>query len=175
MQSKLLELCGLPLDQNLKLIYKATRDGFSSKSFHEKCDGRTKTLTIIKTTSGNVFGGFAERAWLQDGEIVTDPEAYIFSFINQDNKPFKVMCTNEGKDAIRCFSNHGPLFGADAERNSRDICISTDSNMNEESFSHFGHSYKHPDYQRGTQEADSILAGSRHFKTVEIEVYHLII
>jgi hypothetical protein len=30
------------------LLYRATRDGFTSKAFHSKCDGKGNTITIIK-------------------------------------------------------------------------------------------------------------------------------
>ena len=40
------------------LLYQATRDGFSAKAFHQKCDGYQNTLTIIKTNGNYVFGGY---------------------------------------------------------------------------------------------------------------------
>jgi len=93
------------------------------------------------------------------------PKRLFFSLINKENKPFKVMCP--WNCAIRCFSSRGPSFGWD------DIFIASDSNLNQESFSDFGQSYKHADYQRGTEKAKSILAGSNYFQTVEIEVFVL--
>ena len=35
-----------------KLLYRATKDGNSPESFHQKCDNIKGTLTIIKTTKG---------------------------------------------------------------------------------------------------------------------------
>ena len=34
--------------QEWQLIYKASTDGFSSQTFHEKCDDFPKTLTIVQ-------------------------------------------------------------------------------------------------------------------------------
>jgi hypothetical protein len=73
------------------------------------------------------------------------------------------MCTN-GNNAICCGSAYGPTFG-------RDIYISSGSNSNQTSYSNFGYDYKHPDYQNGTAKANSILAGSYNFQTLEIEVF----
>ena len=75
------------------------------------------------------------------------------------------MCANR-RYAIYCHSSNGPTFGGGA-----DIYISSDSNSNQTSFSNFGYDYKHADYQNGTEKANSILAGSYNFQTLEIEVF----
>jgi len=148
----------------LELQYRATRDGFTSNSFHRKCDGISNTLTVIKSTNGNIFGGFTEKAWNSSGNVYADPKAFIFSLVNKENKPFKAI-TNDNY-AICCDSSCGPKFGVGF-----DIHIASDSNSNQNSYSNFGYSYKHPDYQYGTKKSKSILAGSEYFQTVEIEVF----
>jgi len=104
LQNKLLELCEFSKDQKLELKYRASRDGFSSSDFHSHCDGIANTLTVIKANSGNIFGGFTEQKWHSRGGFVTDPNAFIFSLVNKEEKPFKVLCSNEGKEAIGCDS-----------------------------------------------------------------------
>jgi len=103
-------LCKLPLVKQWKLQYRATRDGFSAQNFHTKCDTAANTLTIIKSTNGNIFGGFTENAWKSTGGYYNDQKAFIFSLDNKENKPFKVMCSY-GACAISCNSIHGPTFG----------------------------------------------------------------
>jgi hypothetical protein len=75
------------------------------------------------------------------------------------------MCQN-GTYAIYCNPSYGPTFGCGHE-----IYISSSSNLNQKSFSYFGASFKHPDYQFGTEKSRSILAGSFQFLTLEIEVF----
>ena len=181
LQKQLVKLCELPLDQKWKLKYRASRDGFKSTDFHSKCDGIANTLTVIKAKSGNIFGGFTEQKWHSRDGVVTDPKAFIFSLVNKEERPFKVLCSNEGKQAICCDSRYGPCFGGEG-RDIRDIFINTNSNI-KMSFSDFGHSYQHPDYLKGTATSKSILAGSKwnfsplrfgfnyEFETVEIEVF----
>jgi len=77
------------------------------------------------------------------------------------------MCTN-GIAAIHCHYTCGPRFG---NVTGYDLVISSDSNSNQTSYSNFGYSYKHADYQQGTTKAKSILAGSYNFQTLEIEVF----
>ena len=69
--------------------------------------------------------------------------------------------------AIHCHPAYGPTFGYSC----CDIYIGTDSNTNTRSHSNLGHSFKHPKYASGTNEAQSFLSGSCHFQLSEIEVY----
>jgi len=170
LQNQLANLCKFPFGQKWELKYRASRDGFKASDFHSHCDGIAKTLTIIKAKSGNIFGGFTEQEWHSSREDVTDHKAFIFSLINKEEKPFKVQCSNEGENAIYCWSDFGPCFGGDDDH-IRDIGIKSDSNINKESCCDFGFSYQHPDYLKGTTKAENILAGSYNFETLEIEVY----
>jgi hypothetical protein len=45
------------------LLWRGSRDGFSARDFHERCDGRANTLTLILDSGGNVFGGFTPLEW----------------------------------------------------------------------------------------------------------------
>jgi hypothetical protein len=82
--------------------------------------------------------------------LYSDQKAFIFSFVNKENKPFLVFSI--GGYAIICNSSYGPTFGG------YDIYISSDSNSNQTSHSNFGHTFKHADYQYGTGKAKSVLA-----------------
>ena len=63
-----------------KLIFRATRDGSSPRSFHEKCDGISKTFTIIKTIKGIKFGGYIDKKMSNNGGWVRDDEdCFLFS------------------------------------------------------------------------------------------------
>ncbi len=167
-----MEICGFSQDLKWELKYRASRDGFSSSDFHSHCDGIPNTLTVIKAKSGNIFGGFTEQAWHSDDDFVADPKAFIFSLLNKEEKPFKVLCSNEGQYAICCFSEFGPCFGG-YDDNITDIFISSDSHINNyvNSRCDFGYSYQHPDYLKDTNKSQNILAGSYDFETVEIEVF----
>ena len=39
-----------------KVLYRATRDGFGAQDFHSHCDTANRTLVIIKSTNGSIFG-----------------------------------------------------------------------------------------------------------------------
>ena len=96
-----------------------------------------------------------------------DPNAFVFSLINKDNRPLKVKCSpNNG---IRCNNSCGPIFGG--KEGGSDLVIDDNSNRNNNSFSYFGHYYIHPDYEFESDKANSFLAGKHNFKVLEIEIY----
>ena len=84
---------------------------------------------------------------------------------NKENKHLAVKCQVQNF-TIFCHAGYGPTFGG-----GHDICIHSLSNANNNSYSNFGHSYKHAEYVEGTNEAKSLLVGSYNFQIVEIEVY----
>lgn len=165
-----MRICDQPFHTKWTLKYRASRDGFAAKDFHDKCDGISNTLTVIKTTKGYIFGGFTTKTWQSNGGYVTDPNAFLFSLINKDSKPFKVLCSDGGKHAINCDSCFGPCFGGN-DKFIKDIFICSDSNIKQCSLSHLGYSYKHQGYLKDTEQAQSILAGSNYFQTAEIEEF----
>jgi hypothetical protein len=105
----LINVCQFKLNQKLKLIYRASDNGFKSEDFHSKCDNILKTLTIIKSSNECVFGGYTEQDWSGNIGYKSDDNAFIFSLINESNSPFMVKCSN--KNAIFCFNTCGPTFG----------------------------------------------------------------
>lgn len=125
------------LDENRKkwsLIYKASRDGYSSKTFHQKCDYSQETLVIIERDNGFIFGGYTKNNWRGKerntnnynnnycydsyyyNQTQTTPcckndnSAFIFSLKNIVGIPFKASVTRHD-EAIYCDDNCGPCFG----------------------------------------------------------------
>ncbi len=159
-----MDLCELSKFR-FKLIYRASRDGFSSKNFHKICDGNEATLTIIKTTNDYVFGGFTQAIWASNNSYATDHNSFIFSLLNKSNTPIKIKCSNP-TSAIYNSLTCGPTFGSGL-----DFYLSSDSNANCASYSNLGNTYKHPLFTYGSNEAKNFLAGSYNFQTSDIEVY----
>ena len=164
---ELMKLCKFSLNQKWKLLYRASRDGFGALDFHSRCDNFKSTLTIIKTTTGYVFGGYTDQDW-SGKAFKIDPNAFIFSLINKDKKPIMLKCLN-GYSAICCSPTCGVIFG---NNSSCDILVADNSNKAKSSGSNLGSSYEHPVYQFDTDEANSFLAGAMYFQTVEIEVFY---
>ncbi|CAG8725299.1 30508_t:CDS:2 [Gigaspora margarita] len=84
---------------SFQLLYRASRDGFSSKAFHKCVDNcLNPTFTIIKLKlSSQIIGGFTSKSWqsppLNLSKIVNDHESFIFS-----------LCDPSGDEKFADFS-----------------------------------------------------------------------
>ena len=151
-------------DQKWKLTYKASVDGFKAKDFHQKCDGKSNTIIIIKDVNANIFGGFTGASWSEYDGFKEDPYAFIFSFSNNQNEKALIR-VSEPAEAIYCHKDCGPSFGND------DIKISNMSNCNQKSISNVGYSYGDSMFEFGSDDCKNFLAGAESFQTEDIEVY----
>jgi len=159
-------LINLRQNQTLKMIYQASKDGFSSSVFHSKCNGVLGTLTVIKTSSNttNIFGGYTQADWSGYYSYQYDSNAFLFSLVNSYNIPVKMLVTNP-QNAIYTSQYYGPTFGG-----GHDLYINSDSSYG---YSSLGNSYQVPSFL--TYSSQSFLAGSYSFKPIEIEVYAILL
>jgi hypothetical protein len=175
------------------LLYRASRDGFESKVFHEKCDGKANTITLIETDGNYVFGGFTTAKWSSSDGHIADSKAFVFSlrrngescmhkfiikeYSNQAlnlnwrssyyaSNTRKTSESQYFKDAILGYPMYGPIFG-----NGPDFLISDKSNINIGSYTYLGETYHYPNRNK---DRESFLAGSfNEWLTTEIEVYQI--
>jgi hypothetical protein len=156
--------------QFAKLIYKATIDGFQSAKFHEQCDHKLNTISLI-FANNFIFGGFTLVSWHQEGEYggnyKDDPFTEIFSISNPWHQTIKFKYNSNDGFAIFCDNKCGPNKGG------CDICIKNNSNENEASYSNLGASFKGFPFKYGTNKVREFLCGSYYFRVQEIEVYQL--
>jgi hypothetical protein len=168
----LVNLIGFPADTKWSLIYQGSRDGFSSSSFHDKCDNVVKTLTIVNVNSdfNYTFGGYTEQTWDSSNTFKKDLNAFIFSLRNRNNASYKFNIKSSGTEAIFCQRFSGPKFGGP---NNFDIVIAHEANNNTASYSELGSNYN-IDGQLPHNEIDAFIAGSFQFKLHDIAVYKMI-
>jgi hypothetical protein len=96
-----------------KLILRGSRDGFSSRKFHEICDNRSHTITIIKVKDNNeILGGYNPIVWKSDYSRGNTKDSFMFSFKNKENiKDYILSRVNDGSFAIENNPKCGPSFG----------------------------------------------------------------
>ncbi|XP_067681003.1 interferon-induced protein 44-like isoform X2 [Haliotis asinina] len=95
-----------------ELLYKASRDGCSNTAFHQKCDNKGPTVTILYNTSDCVFGGYTSVSWDSAGAYRVDPTAFLFRlYFKGSSNPKKYPAIN-GTNAIYGHANYGPTFGS---------------------------------------------------------------
>ncbi|EXX56575.1 hypothetical protein RirG_214860 [Rhizophagus irregularis DAOM 197198w] len=96
-----------------KLILRGTRDGFESNKFHEICDNRSCTVTIIKVKGNNqILGGYNPIEWKSDRNYDATKDSFIFSFKNGDDINEHIL-SRIVKRNYAIFNDHtyGPSFG----------------------------------------------------------------
>lgn len=143
---------------NGRLLYRASRDGFSSYTFHNLCDNQGPTIVLIKTSYGTVFGGYASSAW---GSYNNN---YYYSQYLQAEGSFLFNLTtglkgNKGgisgpsnQYGIYTDPNYGPTFGG-----GHDLYISSDMRYG---YVYPGYSYNTLDGSSyGSQQAGTALIG----------------
>ena len=92
------------------LIFTMSKNGNKSADFHRHCDNKGPTLTLIKTTKNQIFGGFTPLNWNKDnGKRIIDPSNQTFIFSLDLFKKFDMI--DKTKDAIYYDSDCGPDFG----------------------------------------------------------------
>ena len=156
------------------LLYRATRDNFTSESFHSRCDGRPNTLTIIKTNLNYVFGGYTSAKWTSDRNYSEDSNAFIFSLRRKGVSKNKKFLIKTPQYAILGYASYGPIFGSGVG-SENDFYICDSSNTDYGSTANIGHSYECPEgHIFGDKETSCYLTGSpNRWLTCEIEVYQI--
>jgi len=144
-----------------KLIYRGSRDGFTSDVFHKKCDAFKPTLTIVQSSiKDKIFGGFTDLDWTISGNSYKPTEgAFLFSLTEKDKYDLKSGCSQY---AICPSTSYLSTFGG-----GHDFNLCNNCNTSNASYSNFGHSYE----TKG--KAKEILAGAYNFTAKEVEVFHV--
>ena len=165
--NKLIEWSGY---KRMELIYRGSRDGSLSKNFHEKCDNKGPTITLIKNEKGNIFGGFSSISWTSQNSYKQAPNSFLFSLTNiYGTNPTKFQLKNNNDlHAIYDNSSYGAIFGG-----GNDLRVSNDFLNNNDTYSNFPYSY-----EDSIGKGKSIFTGdtnnnNQKFKIKEIEVFKL--
>ena len=142
-----------------ELIFRGTRDGRTSDIFHKICDGKAKTITIIKTIKGLKFGGYIEREWKSYGYWVKDDEnCFVFSL---DLK--KIYEPVKGKDKYYFNQSYGPDFAVFGLENNLFEKSSLNLKKKEDANNYF--KLFNTDYE--------INGGENVFQVAELEVFRI--
>lgn len=149
----------------MKLLYRASCDGFRAMDFHLKCDRNSKTITFIQTNSGCIFGGYTRAYWTGVERYIRDRHAFLFSLVNPSKKPLIGKIDDESC-AILCKSSCGPTFGK-----GHNIYICDNSNTSYDSYT------KLESYSRIGPCKDSKsynFCETEFFRVKEIEVFKIV-
>lgn len=144
--------------KKFKLIFKGSKDGMTSSKFHELCDNKGPTITVIKSkTYDKVFGGFMDQAWTSRGGYINSQKTFLFSMTLKA----KYVITDFGSHAGYAgydSTSYGPTFGG-----GHDIYLAGDFTSTSNYCNRY--SYNFTD--------NTSFTGAYNFSCEEVEVYSL--
>jgi hypothetical protein len=164
-QVKLNEFYGKQ-SQKWVLLYKATRDGFTSNAFHKYCDNQGPTMTVIQSKPGGyLFGGYTSVSWRSTGSYSADHNGpFLFTLSNPHGIPPTKYPILEADYSIYNKRECGPTFGC-----GHDLYVCDESQAKTGSYFYFPWSYNDR-----TNRGSETFTGNKYFQTNDIEVYRLI-
>mmetsp|Transcript_42037 Transcript_42037/g.67578 ORF Transcript_42037/g.67578 Transcript_42037/m.67578 type:complete len:229 (+) Transcript_42037:116-802(+) len=144
-----------------KLIFRASRDGYSSKQFHAKCDGKANTVCFVETEFDHVCGGYVEVEWKDgsDGQWAA-PCSHAYMFVvrptQQIFEQVRKSASEHKESAVAHFHGDSFNFGYN------DLYLVDDR----------GYCSPHGHYGFASREQ---VAGARSFRYTDYEVFQLVL
>jgi len=149
----------------MKLLFRASKDGYNASTFHSLCDNKGATLTVIKSGSGQyLFGGYNPESWHQSGSYVSSG-CWLFSLDNPSHTVMKMTQTNS--NGAYCGSGYGPTFGGGHDLHVNSSMQSTSNYSSPSSFTSMASGYS-------GSFSNSTLAGGYNFVVEELEVFSVV-
>ena len=147
------------IDPNIKikseLLYRMSRDGIECSKFHNLCDNKGATITLIKLEDGNILGNYTPLSWDSTSNWKNDLKMFVFNLTEN----IKCIKNNQDSDGIYCDSNYGPYTDV--------IWFYYGNKMN--------NPYIYPN-RTEYNECNKIYSKSKgYYKSVEVEVFKIIL
>jgi hypothetical protein len=146
-----------------ELLYRGSRDGFGMSEFHRRCDGRSRTLVLIKTKKGNIFGGYTPLELDSTSGSKKDESLQTFLFTLKNPRgldPIRFDLKSGGVNAIYCTSSYFAFGGG------HDIYVYDNCDKTKNNYTNFGYSF-----ENSTRiDPKIVFDGEHNFTVEELEV-----
>lgn len=110
-QLELVKLINPEEERHVECLYRATRDGFGTRTFHERCDNRGPTVAIVQAQNHVVFGAYTDIDWKSpktETRVPGSGNSFMFRF-NYDGELEVLKCLDKqhevyhGRDTYIAF------------------------------------------------------------------------
>ncbi len=94
-----------------RMLYRASKDGYSNSKFHQLCDSKGPLLIVLKLKGGSIVGGFTSINISAQDTSVSDKNAFLFKL--SDGKPafLPVMFKRTGYSQEISMSSDTATYG----------------------------------------------------------------
>lgn len=123
---------------SVNLLYRASEHGWYGKDFHSRVDNKGPHVTIFKTTTGKIFGGYLKQGLPSGATYLHDSDAFLFQVERREVYPVQ-----SAGYAAYSYPGYGPTFGGGPGGN-HDIWMAEPFNKGGMAHSWFGHAYATP-------------------------------
>ena len=106
--------------QSFAILFVASKNDYSATKFHNMCNGQANTITIIKSHSNHIFGGYKASRW-HPLQYNHHPNSFLFLIrgketSSSENKYPQAIHTQPPIDhyfdsSVHYDTNRGPQFG----------------------------------------------------------------
>ncbi|XP_052106162.1 interferon-induced protein 44-like [Mytilus californianus] len=146
-------------------LFKASRDGCNSTTFHNLCNNKGPTVTIMYNTNNSVYGAYTSVSWASTEGWRVDGHAFLFRLYQSGNwKPVKLPVKNTNYSTYD-VSSYGPTFGGGHDLPTFNSTINPSSGYFQFNIAAgtFGHSYS-----TNGETLESITNGNRNMRDIEV-------
>ena len=146
-----------------KLLYRATRDGWSTNNFHKKIDTYSNTILLVHTEHNNIFGGFTSLTWNKKYGWQSDKKAFLILIRSSKNYELQIWNVINTTYTVDMTTQRIFRFGM-----GNSIDIRHDCNNNQRSDVH---SVQGSSSTFGIPTAHYLNGDIKRFRVKEIEVF----
>ena len=91
-------------------LFDSSIHGDTAEAFHNRCDYKFNTISLIETNSGHRFGGYTSECFESPNDYFDKKDNLSFVFSLDKMRTYDVI---KGKYAISCDKGYGPYFRDD--------------------------------------------------------------
>lgn len=147
--------------KDIRLVYRASRDGFKAVDFHRCCDNKGPTLLLGKTSENRVFGAYTDIPWTSpDVGAKQQGQGTSFLFNFDGNKRIQVLFCLDAEREVYHYRDRLPVFGK-GDFLALDEFGAGSCQTNSEAYY----------IPSGIEDKNAFLAGSRKFTVRELEIF----
>lgn len=146
-------------------LFSASEQGCSAATFHQNCNNKGPTLTVVFHSNGNVYGGYARVSWMPgSGESVYDADAFLFVLERGTMQNAGKFSVRIPENALMMNTTCGPVFG-----NGPDLMVFKDTITKGTTGLPLNSAMTPESYQWSQETATALTNGT--FEALDVQVY----